>query len=405
MSLPDSPTRPLGTVAVVAYTEYPTDGRVRAECETLAGLGYRVIVVSAALDETVNAPHTKGIDVSTVPITIQRGGPLRYCYQYAMFLLLSTVALARISRQTRVSVVHVHSLPDFQVFSAALHRLIGVPVLLDLHEALPEIVAARFRLESGSVLVKLASAAEQISCQFASHVIVANDGIRDALTRRGMPRNRVTAVYNTATGPATIESRDVASMQALLPQGRLIVHAGGINPERDLETVLRAMALIPGDFEVALGIAGVGNRDYIASLLALSRSLGLGDRVRYIGKRTPSEARAAMSLAYVGLVALENNPLTRLAWPTRIVEMARLGKPLLVPNLPFIRRTLADAAVYYEPGDPKSLATSLQAIANDTIGNEQRIARANRVCDKLEQFGPRFRLPDLYRALTSDSPG
>ena len=36
------------------------------------------------------------------------------------------------------------SLPDFLVFAALPLKLAGVPVLLDLHEAMPEFFASRF---------------------------------------------------------------------------------------------------------------------------------------------------------------------------------------------------------------------------------------------------------------------
>jgi hypothetical protein len=45
----------------------------------------------------------------------------------------------------RYDLVQVNSLPDFLVFAALGPRLIGSPVLLDLHECMPEFFATKFR--------------------------------------------------------------------------------------------------------------------------------------------------------------------------------------------------------------------------------------------------------------------
>ena len=54
------------------------------------------------------------------------------------------VAAVRLHRRERFALVQVHSLPDFLVFAALPLRLVGVPVLLDLHEAMPEFFRSRF---------------------------------------------------------------------------------------------------------------------------------------------------------------------------------------------------------------------------------------------------------------------
>ena len=47
-------------------------------------------------------------------------------------------------RRRRYAVAQVHSLPDFLVFATMPLRIVGVPVILDLHEAMPEL----FRIDS-----------------------------------------------------------------------------------------------------------------------------------------------------------------------------------------------------------------------------------------------------------------
>ncbi|HVG36770.1 MAG TPA: glycosyltransferase, partial [Thermoplasmata archaeon] len=128
-------------------------------------------------ENEVGVESIGGTRVTRIPLRARRGGRLRYVFQYAVFFALSSLELFRIHRRNPLQIVHVHSLPDFQVFCAILLKLRGVRVILDLHEALPEIVAARFRPGIGRLLVRLARAAERFSVLFADQVITVNDTI------------------------------------------------------------------------------------------------------------------------------------------------------------------------------------------------------------------------------------
>jgi len=364
---------------VVAYTEYPYDPRVRQEARILVTDGYQVHVVAVRAASGFSRDHLDGVHLYELPLTIRRGGKARYVYQYVLFFLMSTVLMLKLFLRVRFTLVHVHSLPDFQVFSALPFKLARVPILLDLHEAMPELLIARFHKTKESIWFRLACLVEQLSCRFADHVIAANDGIRCAIVARGIPPSHVTAVYNAYQVLEPMVDPENLRQRLKLPQGKIIVHAGGINPERDLETVIRALALVSNSIDVHFVVAGSGEPGYVASLKRLAEALGIGDRVLFIGKLLHEEARALMSLSEVGLVSLERNPLTELAWPIRVVEYAYLGKPLVVPTLHFLRETLHGAARYYLAGDPTDLSRVLMAVLTGRKKTESSAARADRI--------------------------
>lgn len=361
----DSPKR----AAVVAYTEYETDGRVRREAEVLVAAGYEVIalVVGERASEHPSAAGT--VRVHEIPLRIHRGGYVRYAYQYAVFFLLSSWVLLRLHLKYSFSVVHVHSLPDFEVFSALPLRLMRTPVILDLHEALPEILAARFELSPKSLLFRVAVFLEQASCKFATQVIAANDAIRDVVANRGTPACRIVTIYNAPELPSHLPTADIVRKKYGLPDRRLLVHSGGLNPERDLETLLRAAALLPEKLSCGVVFVGRGENEYIQGLHRLCEALGVSNRVWFLGRLTGDEALAVSSLSEIGVVTLASNPLTQIAWPSRIPEFVALEKPLVVPDLAFLRRVMGASVRYYTPGDPLSLAREIQEtmLATDSL--------------------------------------
>jgi glycosyltransferase involved in cell wall biosynthesis len=386
-------------VAVVAYTEYPWDPRVRTESETLVREGYDVQVIAVRPISGRSPLVLDAVHLWEVPLSPRRGGKVRYAFQYAMFLVLSSLKLLSLHLEEPFDLVHVHSLPDFQVFSTLPLRLQGVPVLLDLHEAMPEILRARFRLGPGALLSRVAIVLEAISCRYADHVIAANDGIRGALIGRGVPGPKVTTVYNVGDVQGELPSPHDLRREMGLPEVPLIVHAGGINPERDLETLVRSIGELASTMDVHLVIAGNGDPAYVATIRDLVAELGLSRRVHFLGRVPRTQALALMSISAVGLVTAESNPLTELAWPTRIVEFANLGKPLVMPNLRFIRETLGTAAQYYAPGNPSDLSKVLLTALRQPELSASLAAEVKEVADRFNSSRSKERFVSVCRNL------
>ncbi len=347
-----------GPIVMVAYTHYPWDPRVRREAETLARIG-RLVTVVCARDKNEPARETAGgVEVHRLPLAIHRGGPLRYLYQYLLFSLLAATALFRLRRKDGIGAVHVHSLPDFLVFSAFGARLRGTPVLLDLHEAMPEIYAARF--PRSVVGLALARAAEKASCFVANRIFVVNETIRDTLAARGVPADRITVLYNS---PDILSYSGGVHPGPLFPDGVSIriVYTGGVDRDRDLETLIRAVSEIHRSASVALVIYGRGPAEYRHRLERLVGELGLQDRIRFGGLLPRERVLAHLAQSDVGVATYERNPITEVILPTKVFEYIAINKPLVLPNLRAMRAMFSDAALFYEPGNARDLAEKILA--------------------------------------------
>ena len=40
--------------------------------------------------------------------------------------------------------IHVHSVPDFEVFAVLIPKLLGAKIILDIHDIVPEFYASKF---------------------------------------------------------------------------------------------------------------------------------------------------------------------------------------------------------------------------------------------------------------------
>jgi glycosyltransferase involved in cell wall biosynthesis len=390
---------------MVAYSEYPYDARIRNEAEILAAAGYEVHVIAARPKEGQSSRLIGGVYLHEVPLSIQRGSRWRYLFQYATFLVLSGALLAFLSLKRRIQLVHVHTLPDFLVFCTVPLRFAGATVILDLHESMPELYTARFPTSVRSTSFHLLAILERVSCAFADYLIVAGHGIQDALISRGVPRDRVTVIYNWVDPRGIPVSPSALQARLGLPPGRLIVHAGSVNKERDLATLVESVKLLRKDLDVRLVIAGVAEPAYLKQLGSLAASLDISGYVHFVGNLTIGEARALMSLSEFGVVALERNPHSELAWPMRIVELSSLGKPLVISRLRFMSEVLGNTAWYYEPGDAHSLAEAIRDLLDHPKRAEASVVAANRILEQFSFGRMSNALLDLYaKARTEGHP-
>jgi len=78
--------------------------------------------------------------------TVNERGLVSYATRILRFLLRSTSSLRRMQREHPYDLVHVHNVPDFLVFAALYPKWKRVPIILDIHDLLPEFYASKFNL-------------------------------------------------------------------------------------------------------------------------------------------------------------------------------------------------------------------------------------------------------------------
>ena len=93
--------------------------------------------------------------------------------------------------------VQVHTLPDFLAFGGLPVRLTGVPILLDLHEAMPEFFRMRFPGSASPVAHRLLLIQERASIGLASAVITVNQALADRSIGLGVPSSKVSVILNS----------------------------------------------------------------------------------------------------------------------------------------------------------------------------------------------------------------
>jgi len=361
-------------IAMVAYTEYETDNRVRRYAEALAKRGDLVDVI--ALNETCVVESKKQINGITVHRIQKRNHNERNEWTYAWYLLLfllrSSVLLTRLQARNRYDVIHVHNIPDFLVFGAWYPKLTGAKVILDIHDIVPELFADKFKTGMKAPYVTLLKFVERISARFADHVIVSNHLWRDTLIARSVEERKCSVVINN------VDSGVFSRRMRTRGDGRFIVlFPGSFQWHQGLETGIEAFAYFKRTVSNAeFHLYGGGNMNVENKLKALVRRLDLENSVKFFGSVTLDEVADVIANADLGVVPKLADAFGNEAYSTKIMEFMSQGVPVVASRTKIDSYYFDDDVVhFFKSGDSKAMANAMLDVVSDKKLRESLIER------------------------------
>jgi len=355
-------------VGMIAYTNYPFDGRVRLEAESLVKWGYEVFCLVPKGRKTAEEYTLAGVHV--IELNVDEYGErskLRYLLSYIVFMTLAFVACIRLFFKRRVSVIHVHNMPNVLVLSALIPRLFGCRIVLDLHDTIIETYQAKFGKTSRLILFLL-RLEERICCAIAHQVICCNHVQRENVLSRRVPAEKIATVI---TMPRFASAHTLRSPIQSDSHFRMVNH-GTLSKRLGNDLIIEAAAKlihqIPG-FELHI----IGGGDGLPELKSMVRALNLEEYV-HLHQAVPWDQLASkLERMDVGIVANRVNVATELMLPSKLIDYVVLGIPAIVPRLRAIQYYFSDQMVaFFEPEDIDSMvAATVELYRNKTRRSRQ----------------------------------
>jgi glycosyltransferase involved in cell wall biosynthesis len=351
--------RPL-RVCMLSYSFYDVDARVSRYAETLVRRGDHVDVISIGQEAQADFEKMNGVNVYRIQ-TRERNerGKFDFASRLLKFLVNSSRFLNKMHRKNPYDVIHVHSVPDFEVFAAWLPKVKGAKVILDIHDIVPEFYAAKFGTGKDSVLYKMLILVERLSGAFSDHLIISNHLWQKTLCR-SVNGEKCSVIMNYPD-ETTFYSRPRANNNGKF----IMMYPGTLAWHQGLDIAVKAVDKIKETIpEAELHIYGKGeSRDAIAALI---KELGLQERV-FLHDMLPKEQIAeVMAEADLGIVPKRNDSFGGEAFSTKILEFMALGVPVVVSATKIDRHYFNDSVVrFFEPENETSLAAAIVELARD----------------------------------------
>jgi glycosyltransferase involved in cell wall biosynthesis len=363
-------------LCMLVHGPFPPDPRVSRAVGVAIADGWDVDVLATRQPGQRAVEHFDGARVIRLPIAHRWGaGALHAVREYLGFTMLATMRMARLAARQRYNVVHVNNPPDFLVLAAAMPKLLGAKVILDVHDLSPDMFAMRFGSLRGARLSdRTLRLVERTATHFADFVLTVHEPYRRELAARGVPPEKITVVMNS------VDERLLPSARsAERENGFRIVYAGTVTPPYGVHLLVEAVAKLADEVpEIRLDIYGDG--DSLPEIRSVAEKLGVVDRVRLSGRFLPhEEILERVQSAAVGVVPNLPTPLNRFALSTKLFEYVALGIPVISADLPTIREHFSDSEMlFFTAGNVDALTAALLEIWREPEAAAARTAAARR---------------------------
>jgi glycosyltransferase involved in cell wall biosynthesis len=285
---------------------------------------------------------------------------------------------------------HVH---EPELLGPIVARSGGRPVVWDVHESYLDVLMDRDWIPRPlRTAARLAwDRRERALLRRCSAVVAATDRV----AHRYIPLHR--DVVTVANYP---DLDELAGLPTAERDGKTLVYAGTIVPNRGLREVFSALALLRDrGVEVRLTLAGRGEDEYLRTLFGEAERLGVRHLVNYHGVVSRTEAIGLQNSSSIGIISglpVGNNLA---AVPVKMVECMALGLPLVYSDFPSHAEVAgrSQAGIAVDPTRPADIAAAIErlvrnpGLARELGENGRRGAR-----EKFNWGAERAKLLELY---------
>ncbi len=175
-------------------------------------------------------------------------------------------------------------------------------------------------------------------------------------------------------------------------------YAGGLIPEKGVELLIRAMAGVPGEWELRL--AGEGPER--PRLREMTRTLGIEDRVTFLPRLKSTDMPAFYRGLHVLVLPSQERPNWKEQFGRVLIEAMACEVPVIGSDCGEIPNVIGDAGLLFPQGDEGALREHLMRLQEDvdlrrTLGALGR----ERVLAHFTHARVAARTAEVYRALAS----
>jgi glycosyltransferase involved in cell wall biosynthesis len=333
----------------VFYDEYPKDSRIRRYTNLLLSEGFEVFIVCAGWkSEEEQKQNDPRLHLYRVPMTKRRSSFARRINEYMIFEVCSFFIVSWLFFTRGVRLFHVHTLPDFLVFSCIVPKAFGSRIILDFHELFPEFMMQhRPQLGYDSLSIRILLAQERWSFAFADEVIAFHDPAKEILQGRVRTHRNVTVVMNG------VDETEMPPLTRTSDGKFVVVYNGTISFNLNLQIILRAMVLLrdrrPDVFR-AMEFRLYGDGPETPSLIEMARQLDLRN-MEYRGRLPFREMMKELSFASVCILPAKKDVYSELYYSLKLTEMIYLGIPVIATHLKTYVRYYPEDCILYFPSE------------------------------------------------------
>ena len=333
-------------VCILTTAHSPFDERIfHKEAKSLVEAGYEVVIV---------APHEKtelkeGIRIQAVPPLSSR-----------LDRIWRLSPLYKVALHEKADIYHFHD-PDLIPVALRLSRKLQKPVIYDVHEYYGDSLLTRYWLPKPfrKLVARAVDRFEKWSARSFAGIITVNRHMAE-LFYQVNPEGEILHNYPLK------RQFEFSRPQTVKPP--VILYLGGINRERGLEVILRAMSRVKKKHPTAICelVGPVETADLGPEFSDLKPWLEQGN-VHLKGKIPYEQVPVILAQSSIALVPLLPTLNYQKAIPVKLLEYMAAGLPVIGSRFGYIEEIIDknQCGLLIKPGDPERLSEEICALLED----------------------------------------
>ena len=220
-------------------------------------------------------------------------------------------------------------------------------------------------------------------------LIAISDAVAAYLYKLAYNRKKVEVIYNGIDVNKYHDSNKFPASYFSLPMNKkYVVQVARFAAEKDQMTLIRALKLLPDNYDVVL----VGNGELLLLHKQKVKELGLDKRVHFLGLRDD----VPLILKMADIVVLSSNFE---GFGLAAVEGMAAGKPVIASDVPGLAEVVRGAGLLFKLHDEHELATHIQKLSEDKEYYEEISRRCFMRAKEFDVAIMNVKYEELYKSL------
>ena len=365
-------------ICMVAHQYYYRDPRVRRYAEALAKDGVRVDVICPRDPKRPKSEYHNNIRIITVPLRRNYKGKGNYISEYLLSFFFYFIKVSILFFRNRYQIIHVHSIPDFLIFTAFFPKIFGAKLILDIKDLMPEVFISKYKVDEKSHIFNILKFQERLSAMFAHTVITANSNFKNNLIKRGITFREITVVNNIAD--TNIFNRaQFRKHSTEKNQHFTLIYPGTVAPRYGLDVAIRALPFLTKKIpNLKLIIIGT-EVEFTKDLRKLGDELNVSGYIQFVPTLPIEEIPGQIIQADVGIYTAISDPHIDIATPTKVIEYAIMGIPIVASRLKILEDLFDPSSImFFESGNVEEFSNCIVELYNKPFLQSQLVQNADR---------------------------
>jgi glycosyltransferase involved in cell wall biosynthesis len=292
----------------------------------------------------------------------------------------------------------IHAVEESAFIALAMKKLFGVPYVYDMDSSLAQQLTEKY--PSLDLARSALEGCEGRAVRESLGVVAVCQALED-VARRHSPGKLVHRVEDFSLLPdrTTDEPRRFEpdpDLQALATEGPVILYVGNLEPYQGIDLLIDAfLRLGPGGHNARLAVVG-GHAADVQHYRTKVQSLGIADRVRFVGPRPLSALSSVLRHASIVVSPRLKGQNT----PMKIYSYLDSERPLLATRLPTHTQVLdSDISLLVDPSADAMAGGLATLLADPALGARLACAAVQRVRAEYSREAYRRKMTAFYAAI------